>query len=199
MTIKPDGDSYPTVALGIHYDARGSRLFPWSGWYLVAEATSVGPGDDAYSILTSHLDARVFLPLFGRVVFGVQGGGTVKDGDEIPVYMREHLGGGMTIRGYDYGTFNGTNSVLTGAELRVPINFSRDRTVEDLLFAASFHLFADAGAVWEQGESLDKERWHGGFGGGILLLNSAFKGVRFDYGWNDDLEGRFHFEIGARF
>jgi outer membrane protein assembly factor BamA len=199
MTIKPDGDRFPTVTLGILYDGRSSTLYPWSGWYLLAETVAVGPGDDAYSIVTGHLDARVFLPIFNRVVFGLQGSGNIKDGDDIPVYMREHLGGGMTIRGYDYGTFNATNSVLTGAELRVPINFSRELTVEDQLFAASFHLFADAGAVWEQDESLNPERWHGGFGAGVLLLNSAFRGVRFDYAWNDDLEGLFHFEIGARF
>lgn len=199
VTIKPGGDQYGMVTIGIRHDGRGSRLYPWSGWLLGVEASGVGPGVDAYSILEGVVDARVYLPVFDRTVFGLQFTTRVNDGERIPIYLREHLGGGLTIRGYDYGTFNGVSSALTSAEFRIPINFSRQRTVEDLLFAASLHFFVDAGATWELDQTPDSDHWHSGFGVGILLLNSWVRGVRFDYGWNTNSSGRLDIEIGSKF
>jgi outer membrane protein assembly factor BamA len=199
-TIKPDHDQFGTVALGVRHDGRGSVLFPWSGWFLEAEGVAYGPGEEAYSILEGRLDGRVFLPVFDRTVFGLQLKASVKDGDEIPIYLREHLGGGWTIRSYDYGTFHGVSSIVGGAEFRIPINFNRRRTVEDLLFAASFHLFADAGAAWELDQSPDDEDlWHGGFGIGFHVLNAWVKGIRVDYAWHRKSNGRLDVEIGAKF
>jgi len=197
-TIKPDGDKYGTISLGIKHDGRSSALFPWSGWYLSAEAIGIGPGDDAYSITEGRLDTRLFLPVFNRTVLGLQVTANVKEGDEVPIYLREHLGGGLTIRSYDYGSFNGVSSILTSAEFRIPFNFSRDRTVEDLLFGASLHFFYDGGATWELNQSLNKDAWQNGFGLGIMLMNPWIRGFRFDYGWNRD-SNRGHFEIGAKF
>jgi outer membrane protein assembly factor BamA len=200
VTNEPGGDQIPVYTLGLRYDSRGSRLFPWSGWYLRAEGSAVGPGEEGFSIVRGRVDARFFLPLFGRTVLALQVRPRVNDGDRVPVYMREHIGGGMTLRGYDYGDFNATSSIVTGAEYRIPINFDRRYSVEDRLLAASLHLFYDAGAVWELDQSPDDgELWHDGFGLGILLLNSWFRGLRFDYGWNRDSNGRFHFEFGAKF
>lgn len=199
VTIKPGGDRFATLTLGIRYDGRGSRLYPWAGWFLRAEAAGAGPGDDAYSIVRGLLDARAFFPVFDRAVVGLQLATKVNDGEQVPIYMREHLGGGLTIRGYEYGTFNGVNSALTSAEFRIPINFSRERTVEDLLFAASLNLFVDSGLTWELDQAFDRQQWHTGFGVGIHLLNSWVKGVRFDYGWNTDSNGRLDIEIGVKF
>jgi len=199
-TIKPGGDQFGTVTLGFRYDGRSSERFPWSGWYLVAEGETFGPGDEAYSILEGRLDARLFLPVFDRTVFGLQLKTNVKDGDEIPIYMREHLGGGWTIRSYEYGTFNAVSSIVTGAEFRIPLNFNRQRTVEDLLFSASIHLFADAGATWELDQSPDDEDlWHGGFGIGVHLMNPWVKGLRIDYAWHRKSSGLLGVEVGAKF
>jgi outer membrane protein assembly factor BamA len=200
VTNKTGGDRFPIYSLGLHYDARGSRLWPWSGWFLDADVSAVGPGQASYSIVNGRLDARAFLPVFNRTVLALQFSPSVNDGDRIPVYMREHIGGGTTIRSYDYGEFNAQSAVVTGVEYRIPINFDRRSSVEDKLFAASIHLFADAGAAWESGQSLDEgDLWHAGYGLGILLLNAWFRGLRFDYGWHEGSNGMFHFEIGAKF
>jgi outer membrane protein insertion porin family len=202
ITVKPGGDRYATVFAGTRYDGRGSRLFPWSGAYVRAEAGVYGPGDAAYAIAAGRLDARVFVPVRNRVVLGARASASVKDGDTIPVYLREHVGGGLTLRGYDFGAFNGTNAMLAGAEFRIPVNFNRERTVEDKTLSASVHLFADAGVAWEPDQSPDPGRWHGGFGGGVHLLNSWVQGIRIDYGWHGGeggSTGRVHVEIGAMF
>lgn len=200
VTNEPGGDRYPLFALGLRYDSRSNGLWSWSGYYLLARATAVGPGQEAFSILRTRIDARVYVPVFNSTVFAAQIRPRLNDGDRIPVYMREHIGGGMTVRSYDYGDFNATNSIVASAEYRIPVNFNRRQSVEDRLFAASVHVFADAGAVWDKGQSLDNsDLWQGGYGVGILLLNSWFRGLRFDYGWHEGSNGRFHFEIGARF
>lgn len=201
-TVKSGGDRYATLFAGTRYDGRSSRLFPWSGVYVRAEAGVYGPGDAAYSIAAGRLDTRVFAPVLGRTVLGARARASVNDGDTIPVYLREHVGGGLTLRGYDFGAFNGTNSILAGAEFRIPLNFNRDRSVEDRMLAVSVHLFADAGVAWEQDQSPDPDRWHGGFGGGIHFLNSWVQGLRVDYGWHSGeggAGGRVHVEIGALF
>jgi outer membrane protein assembly factor BamA len=200
VTNDPGGDRYPSVTLGLDYDRRGSSLWPWSGWYLRADATAVGPGQDAFSIRRSRLDARLYLPVFNRTVLAAQIRPRINDGDRIPVYMREHIGGGRTVRSYDYGEFNADNSMVAGAEYRIPINFNRRHSVEDKLLAVSLHVFADAGVAWEQDQSPDDgDLWHGGYGVGVLLLNAWFRGLRFDYGWHRGSSGMFHFEIGPRF
>jgi outer membrane protein assembly factor BamA len=200
VTIEPGGDRFPLYSLGLHYDSRDSHAWTWSGWYLKAKATAVGPGEEAYSILQGRLDARVFIPVFDRTVLALQVRPQVNDGDRVPVYMREHIGGGMTLRSWDYGEFNAASSMLTSAEFRLPVNFGRRDSIGDKLFAMSIHVFADAGAVWELDQSAsDAELWHGGYGIGVVLLNSWFRGLRFDYGWHEGSDGRAHFEIGTKF
>ena len=198
-TVIPDRDRFATLSLGLQYDGRSSRIFPWSGWYFDAAATEIGPGDDRFSIFDGLADLRTYLPILDRLVFAVQGRGRLRDGDTIPSYLRQHLGGGLTIRGYDFGSFHGVNSVVTGAELRVPVNFARQRTVEDLLVAVSVHLFADAGAAWERDQELVGELWHSGYGLGLQIMNAQVEGLRVDYGWHQGSNGRWHVEIGARF
>ncbi len=198
-TVDPDRDRFATVSLGLQYDGRSSRIFPWSGWYLDAAATAIGPGDDQFSILDGQADLRAYLPILGRSVFAAQARGRLRDGDTIPSYLRQHLGGGLTIRGYDFGSFHGVNSVVTGAELRVPVNFARRRTVEDLLVAVSVHLFADAGAAWERDQEFVSDLWHSGYGLGLQIMNAQVEGLRVDYGWHQGSNGRWHVEIGARF
>ncbi|MGD8412770.1 MAG: BamA/TamA family outer membrane protein, partial [Candidatus Latescibacterota bacterium] len=200
VTNEPGGDRFPIYTLGLQYNSRKSRLFPWSGWYMRVDGGVAGPGQEAFSILRGRIDVRAYLPVFDRTVLAFQFRPRINDGDQIPVYMREHIGGGITLRSWDYGEFNSTNSVVSSAEFRIPINFDRRHSVEDRLLAASFHLFADAGAVWDQDQSPDdSDLWHGGYGVGILLANAWFKGIRIDYGWHPDSNGRFHFEIGAKF
>jgi len=200
VTNEPGGDRFPLYSLGLRYDTRDSPSWTWSGWYLKADATAVGPGEEAYSIVRGRLDARVFIPVFDKTVFALQVRPQVNDGDRVPVYMREHLGGGMTLRSWEYGEFNAVSSMLTSAEFRLPVNFNRHDSIEDKLFAMSIHVFADAGAVWELDQSAaDADLWHGGYGIGVVMLNGWFKGLRFDYGWHEGSEGRAHFEIGTKF
>jgi hypothetical protein len=63
----------------------------------------------------------------------------------------------------------------------------------------SAHLFADAGGAWEDGQDLNSNIFHGTFGLGILVLNGSVPGLRIDYGWHQNSNGRWEVDIGAKF
>ena len=199
VTLDAGGDGFLTLGIGARWDARDSERFAWWGWYLLAEMRSVGPWQDGLNIVEAEADARAYLAPFSRLVLAVQARGVKRDGDAIPIYRREHVGGGLTLRGYDYGAFDGDNALSGGAELRLPLNFSRERPLEDVLVGFELHAFADFGAAWNGPDSLEGDQIHGGYGVGASILNRQVRGLRFDYGWPRDGDGRFHFEIGLKF
>ncbi|MDH3196725.1 MAG: BamA/TamA family outer membrane protein [Candidatus Krumholzibacteria bacterium] len=199
VTLDPGGDAFVTMGIGARWDGRDSERFAWSGGYLLAEMRAVGPFQEGLGIVEAELDARAFVAPFSRLVLAAQARAVVRDGDAIPIYRREHVGGGLTLRGYDYGAFDGDNALHGGAELRVPLNFSRERPLEDILLGLEVHAFADFGAAWNGPEPLEGERLRGGYGVGAAILNRQVRGLRFDYGWPRDGDGRFHFEIGLKF
>lgn len=199
FTIESGGDRYLTASLGLEYDGRDSRRFPWSGVFLEAAGREVGPGAKDYSIHETGAAASVFAPLTGRTVLALGGRLTYRNADRIPPYRREHLGGSATLRGREFGSFHGASSVISSAELRFPLNFSRNRPVEDLLLGVCAYLFADAGAAWERGQGLDGDSFHGTFGFGMLVLNGSVPGLRLDYGWHRRSSGRLEIDVGAKF
>lgn len=199
VTLEPDGDSYLTASVRLDYDARDSDRFPWSGIYVSATGREIGPGRDAYSIHEGHVQASAYASLLARTVLAIGASLDYRDGDGIPLYRREHLGGSGTLRGREFGSFHGTKSLLLGAEYRVPWNFSRAEPVEDVLLGISTHFFADAGAAWEDDEDLNTEIFHGTFGVGILILNGSIPGLRIDYGWHQRSSGRWEIDVGAKF
>jgi outer membrane protein insertion porin family len=199
VTLDGERDSYGVIAGIFKRDTREGSLFPWSASYVEARAELIGPGDETQSIFEGSVDARKYFPVISRAVFAVQGVYRTRDGDRIPPYRREHVGGSRTLRGYDYGTFNGVNLLAGGAEYRIPFNFSRDEPVEYLLLGVSLHLFAETAAVWEKDESFSSDLLHGSFGLGISFLAPNSTGFRVDYGWHTKSSGRWDVDVGLKF
>ncbi|NIM20326.1 MAG: BamA/TamA family outer membrane protein [Candidatus Latescibacteria bacterium] len=199
VTLEPERDTYPTVAISFVHDSRDSPTYPWNGVYFRAKGEEVGPGSETFSIHEGTADLRLFKSLAGRGVIAGHGRLRYRDGDRMPAYRREHIGGAQTLRGYDYGSFHGTRSIVSGIEGRLPLNFSRNLPIEDVLIGIAFHAFADAAVAWEDNEDLSTRNFHGTFGAGVILLAKGASGLRFDYGWRLDDPGRFEFDIGMKF
>jgi outer membrane protein insertion porin family len=199
ITIDEDRDSYLTGALAFTRDSRRSRAFPWDASFVEARAEWIGPGDESFSLFEGTVDARKYISFFSRTVMALQGVYRVRDGETIPIYRREHIGGARTLRGYDYGAFNGVNSLLGGVEYRIPFNFSKDEPVEDLLLGISLQLFAEAGTAWENHRNYSSDLMHGSFGAGVSLLTVNAAGIRFDYAWHRNSSGRWEIDAGLKF
>lgn len=199
VTNEPGGDRYATLGLGGRFDRRDSVTFPWSGGMVRASAREIGPGDPAFSILETSANASAFVSVVGRVVVGAAAAFVWRDGARIPAYRREHLGGSRTLRGYDFGSFHGINSLVGSAELRVPVNFSRHEPVEDVLLGIEVHAFVDGGAAWERGEDVTSDLFHTTYGIGLALLNRQIPGLRIDHGWHRGSKGRWEIDVGMKF
>lgn len=199
VAVSGERDSYATAALVFERDSRNSLAFPWDATLVKASAALIGPGDDALSLFEGSIDARAYRSLFSRSVLAAQAVYRMRDGDTIPLYRREHIGGARTLRGYDYGTFNGTNSLSGCMEYRIPFNFSKAEPVEDLLLGVSLHLFAETAAAWENNQNLSDDLLHGSFGLGVSLLTLNASGIRFDYAWHQRSSGRWEIDAGLKF
>jgi len=153
-----------------------------------------------------------FLPLVWRFVFvtnieggAVHGYGSTKD---VPVYERFYVGGGETIRGYDYrgdigpsegGRFMSVNNF----ELKFPLVRENKQTILQWAF------FFDIGGCWnnyndiEWAYGIDEKKFKRGWGMGIRFKIPAFP-VRLDWAKGLDLrkgesETQWYFTIGDIF
>jgi len=156
-------------------------------------------------------DLRAFHPLFGkrnvmayRAVWGSTGSGT-------PDAMRFSVGGAETLRGYEYGAFDGYDQFYASIENRTKIN----DTVQLVAFFDIGNAWQKEGinpATGRRTYSPDRKNSHKfkdlkkGYGVG-LRLNTPVGPLRFDYGWPMDPEkpgkkkdkGKFYFSFGQSF
>lgn len=199
LTVDADGDRHVSVGARLTHDNRDEPVFPWSGARVSAGIRRVAVGDDAAALTEGSVHASAFHSVASRLVLALSAGYTGRDGANIPAYRREHLGGARTLRGYDYGSFNGVSAVVGTVECRMPLNFSPSRSVGDVLAGISTHVFVDAATAWESGESLSADRLRGTFGLGVALLSTDLPGIRLDYGWHPESSGRLEVDVGMKF
>ena len=195
----PNWETYAIVSAAFSYDSRQTPIYPWNGIYLQTIARELGPGNENVNAHEGLVDLRLFKSIFGRAVLAGHSRIHYHDGDKIPIYRRDHIGGSHTLRGYDYGSFHGYRSIVTGVEGRIPVNFSIDLPVENLLLGMAFHVFADAASAWDDNKNLTVDNFHGTFGAGVVFISEGLSGLRFDYGWRMDDPGRFEFDVRMKF
>ncbi len=95
-----------------------------------------------------------------RLVLATRVGGRAVWGD-YPWFESASIGDG--VRGYYEGRFRGDSALYGNAELRWWVG-SRKRGVLPLRWGLT--AFAESGRVWLEGE--DSDKWHNGFGGGLV-------------------------------
>ncbi len=188
-------------------DTRAPLLNPARGsWIKVAGSVAggiIGGNLDFYTIDSEY---RLFLPFSDGFVLAGRSAGSVvlgySDNTSIPPNDKLYLGGGTTVRGYDFQTLGpedeegnplgGNVMVLGNVEARFSIigNFGAV-------------LFCDAGGVWTELQQIDAGST--GFGTGVgIRYNTLIGPIRLDYGfaptWENSLKrGKVYFAIGQAF
>ena len=209
---KQINDTYNLIALtpSLIYDSRDNSYAPTKGIYSTLTYEKGDLIKDKRKYDQFEADLRAYHHTFFkdknvmayRVVWGSTGSGT-------PDALRFSIGGAETLRGYEYGKFEGFNKFHATVENRTQIN----KTLQ-------FVTFFDIGNAWQKstvvgGRKINTPDRHNasnfadlkkGVGVGIRL-NTPIGPLRFDYGWPLDPEekggqktgGEFYFSFGQTF
>jgi hypothetical protein len=165
----------PTKGIGFSLNGSHTTSLTQSGHYFDRYWTTLG----------------FYLPLGGAFSFASRNGFYTLDGDP-EFYQYNWLGGGQNLRGYHRQRFFGKTSFYTDNELRWIPN------VSTYLFKGKMGLigFVDQGRVWMPNE--DSNKWHVGYGGGLLI--SPFNKIVATayYGLSED-DHLFHIRLGRFF
>lgn len=195
---------YPSIT----YDTRNSYFNPTRGEYARWQVEGgYASGEKADYFANTTIELRKYHQGFFkkntfayRAVFGIQSDTTKES-------QRYWVGGSSTLRGYDGGSFRGTQKFTASIENRTEFN--------DVLGGV---LFFDFGRAWDyykndavdQGYRKSRENADEKFPDGIamaagvgLRINTPMGPLRFDFGWpiNDDKESgmQFYFNMGQSF
>jgi outer membrane protein assembly factor BamA len=149
-------------------DTRSDPTFPrnafvlgagWNGLHFRSQPTRI----DRY-----NTDARGYVGIIGQAI-GAARVQYTRASAHLPDYERILLGGASTLRGFRTGTFDGDRTLVTSAEVRVPIT--------SVLSSARLGVMAffDAAKAWDFGSRFEDARWHRGLGGGVFLIAPLIK------------------------
>jgi hypothetical protein len=106
--------------------------------------------------------------------------------DPIPFYMRPHIGGSSTMRGYAVDRFYGKNLMLMSLDYRYRLHPN---------FEAS--IFHDAGQIFDRAGELAWFNWHRNYGLSLRFHSNYRTILRLEYGWSNE-GSMFHLTFGDR-
>lgn len=198
-----------SITLGLQRDSRDHSFnttegsmnrisYEWAGGFL--------GGDSAFSKI--ELRSGWYFSLFQDTVLHLRGQwGWVKgrSGGRLPLYEKFYLGGGDTVRGFEYADISPKDPVTGDAiggekmmaytiEYRVPL--LKEQGIVGTLFF-------DTGNAYAEDESYSFGDMRRAVGGGIRWY-SPFGPLRIEYGWKLDREededsGNWEFSVGGTF
>ncbi len=196
------------LTVGWSRDSRDSALVPTAGRFLRFNLDVAPIGDATYTRL--NVQAQQYVPITRAFTFGVNaefGYGHGLNGRPYPIFKNFYGGGLGTVRGFDQGTLGPVD--VTGAfiggnkrfnmnnELYLPVpGANLDRTLR-------IFVYADAGNVWGENESMTLSSLRASAGAGISWI-SPVGPLKLSYGEPirkkpEDRIQRLQFQIGTAF
>ena len=185
-------DRLTTFGTNVALDTRGSPSYPSNAVYVTTGWTGMD-----FRLLPDRVnkyvsEARGYLRLYRQNVLAARIQYVSADAT-LPPYERLLMGGSSSVRGFGTGDFAGDRTLVTSAELRVPIT--------SVLSGAKLGVsaFVDAGQIWNVGESRKQAVWHRGVGGGVFLIASIVR-INLDVAHGLDTDKvRVHLSSGFTF
>jgi outer membrane protein assembly factor BamA len=161
-------DRLTTVGGNVALDTRGDPAFPGNAVLLSAGWTAMSFRSIPDRVNRYASDARGYLRVYRQAVVAARAQYVAADA-ALPPYERLLLGGSSTVRGFHTGAFDGDRTLVTSAELRVPIT--------SVLSGAKLgvSVFYDSGKIWNFGQSAGSVGWHSGAGAGVFLIASIVR------------------------
>lgn len=195
----PSG-TFTTMEVALSVDFLDSDFYPTNGFMLVGGRKDWGiiQEDSEIKDFRYWAEGRGYYKLW-RFIGALHSRAEFTKGSDVPLLLLDHLGGEGTIRGYDYGVFSGTNSVVMNSEIRLPLNFDDLDDPGNPMITADFHVFLDSGACWSSPESFDQDLFHSGFGCGFNIMPISKGMLTIDYAWRTQTNGVWSMNAGFYF
>ncbi len=194
-----------TLTPTLSYDTRDNVFEPTSGWFHSISIEKAGDflgGDYEYTkynlTLRAYISTKFIEDIFSlrsisnitsnlsKGVLALRAAGGIAD-TSLPSFAEYQVGGMNTLRGYDFNEFSGDKSLVFNIEYRIPLTDSFQAVI-----------FADWGQTWDYTEAFRLEDLKFGRGLGFRY-ETPLGPIRFDYGINEEGEGKSYFSIGHTF
>jgi len=155
--------NYFGTGFGLTFSHLNNDVLPTSGVVFSAGTSynhNLKESDENFTKYIGKLN--FYLPIFKKLVLAINSGAATLSGKP-EFYELNSMGGSRELRGYRKNRFWGKSFFYSSNELQYIFN------VRSQIFngKAGFIGFYDLGRIWQPGEN--SNRWHDGYGGGILI------------------------------
>jgi len=172
-----EGAKLGAVGLSLEHDTRDSLYNPKRGGFQRLKAGWYeGIDGDDYGYRKYSFDVAEYIPVGDYIPFvywdsvlAVRIGGEINDdvhNDKIPFYDLSRLGGGETVRGYQYNRFFDENSLFYSVEYRYNIWQMKDYKLDATVFF-------DCGWIFDEISEFELDKYKEGYGIGLRLVLRA--------------------------
>ena len=201
-------DRVPALTAAYLYDSRDLKQFPKSGVYSLVELTHKGFGVGNISYNTFYLDFRQYNELIKDITARWRVTYRNAFGDVVPYYDYSFFGYEEYVRGHREDEMEGLQFVLGSFEMSYAIlnewDFSLDlpllpKRLTSTRIGVNFNIFADAGATFNKFDELLLNSFISGYGFGLNILFLPYNSVRFEYAFDEYMNGEFLVGLGFSF
>ncbi len=169
------------------YQNINDSVLPTKGFNILTFANFSQSLQESRNVTRFGAQASVFVPFSKKLGISLKAGGASLTGDP-EFYQYNVVGGTETIRGHQRDRFYGKSTAYNQNELRWISDVRSYRYNGKIGFFAFF----DNGRVWLPGEKSNK--WHSGYGGGLLLVPFNKIAISLAYGMSAE-DNNIHVRI----
>jgi outer membrane protein assembly factor BamA len=192
-----DHDDNLSTLVSIRHDTRDLWEYPKNGslWQAYLSRTHLLNGGESY--IQYGADLREYRFLKGIVFAGRVS--TALTRNRVPFYRHLYFGYTERVRGHFNRIVEGENRLSGSLEMRIPLLRERDiplsaetwysSYLQFLRFGLYLTFFSDAGAVWNQNETLTSDRFLNGAGFGLNAILPYSTVLRFERAYDEDGRG----------
>lgn len=195
-------------SLNYVYDSRDLAQFSKNGIFAGIEFVHRGFGIHNIDYNIFSIDFREYRPVINKLTAKWRVNYRHTFGRVVPLYDYSFLGYKEAVRGHIDDDREGNNLIISSLELSYPIieewNFSVKLPLlpEQLTSArigVQVNVFGDTGITYNNGEKLSINKFYSGWGAGITILFLPYNAIRFEYGFDEKMNGEFIFHTGFSF
>lgn len=201
-------DRFVGLSVNYSYDSRDLKQFPKSGMYSYLKFTHNGFGINNISYNILRFDLRQYNQFIKDLTARWRMTYRNVFGKNVPYYDYSFLGYGEYVRGHRDGKMEGLQYFLGSLEMSYAIVNEWDLSLDLPLLpkkltstriGVNFNVFADAGASFDKFHELLLNNFISGYGFGLNILFLPYNSIRFEYAFDEYMNGEFLIGLGFSF